>query len=101
MADNAKAIKDVVGALINKLAQKDVSDKTDILARWPKIVGKRAALHSRPVSLRRAQLTVAVDSSGWLYELSSEKRNIMKKLGGASIGAPIKNIRFRIGVIKQ
>ena len=99
MADNAQAIKDVVSILIGKLGEQDGCDKTQLVSRWPKIVGIQAAKHSHPVSLRKAQLTVVVDSSGWLYELSSSKRDIVKKLGALCAGAHIKDVRFRIGTI--
>jgi len=67
---------------------------------WSRAAGKRGARHTRPVSFKRSVLTVNVDGSSWLYELTTKKREILKKFGPGIAGKAIKNIRFRIGEIK-
>jgi predicted nucleic acid-binding Zn ribbon protein len=49
--------------------------------------------HVKCVALHSGVLTVNVDSSAWLYQLSLKKEGLLKKSG-------LKNIRFRIGEIK-
>jgi len=42
--------------------------------------GERYCGHTQPVSLRRKELVVNVESSGWLYELTMHKQEISEKL---------------------
>jgi predicted nucleic acid-binding Zn ribbon protein len=67
---------------------------------WQDAVGKRAAAHTKPVSIRRSALRINVDDSGWLYELTIQRKEILKKLEGKLKGKKLKDIRFRIGEIK-
>ncbi len=74
----------------------------EIASVWARAAGRKAAKHTRPVSLRRSVLIVNVDGSGWLYELTTKKREIIKKLARRGIaGKKIKEIRLRIGEIER
>ena len=93
-----------LGGLLKK-ALKNLRAKSRLtqeeMARvWQDAVGKKAASHTRTVSIRRAGLSVNVDDSGWLYELTIQKKEILKKLEGKLAGKKLKDIRFRIGEIK-
>ncbi len=68
---------------------------------WRKAAGKRAASHTRTVSLRKARLVVNVDGSSWLYELTLKKRELLKKVEDKLKGKNIKEIRFRVGDVKK
>ena len=99
--DDPRPLQDVLKGLIRGLRAKEGFTKEEIQRKWKLAVGKRAALHTRPVSLRRAVLSVNVDRSSWLYELTVKKREILKKLEGRFKKKKIKDIRFRIGEIKE
>ncbi len=72
-------IKDVVGAVMGKVAPDRL--KKDILkAVWKRAVGDEADRHCRPVAIRKKVLVVAVDSSVWIYHLSLQKHEILKKI---------------------
>ena len=90
-------LKDVIKDLKDK---KDLITEEEVRGVWGKAVGKKAAKHTKPISLRKATLNVMVDGSSWLYELTMEKKVILKKLEGKLRGKKIKEIRFRIGAIK-
>jgi len=72
----------------------------EIVKAWTRAAGRRGARHTRPVSFRKSVLIINVDGSGWLYELTTKKRQILKKLGPGLAGKKVKGIRFRIGEIK-
>ena len=64
--------------------------------RWRKLVGAKAARHSRPTSLRRGELLVAVDSSAWLWNLSLQRQELLEGLRAAWGPETVKAIRLRI-----
>jgi predicted nucleic acid-binding Zn ribbon protein len=91
-----KVLKDV----IKDLSGKERFGEEEIAGAWEAAVGAAAAKHSRPVSFKKATVTVNVDRSGWLYELTVQKKEILKKLEERLGAKKIKDIRLRIGEIK-
>ena len=89
-------LKNVVSGLGKKRLTQD-----QIRRAWKDALGKRAASHTLPVALKKGSLVVNVDSSAWLYELTLERRVILKKLDSGIKGNKIKGIRFRIGEVKK
>lgn len=71
----------------------------DARAAWAKAAGRKAARHSSPASFRRSRLVVNVDCSSWLYELTLQKREIIKKLDGKFGSKKVKEIQFRVGEV--
>ena len=47
---------------------------------WGKLVGKRLAAHTKPVSLRRGTLIVHVDRPGDSYVLSYQRAHLLEQL---------------------
>lgn len=89
-------LKDIVGAL----GSKGIFTQEDMAAAWESAVGKKAAKHSKVRSLQGSRLIVSVDGSGWLYELTVQKKDILKKLSSEIKGRKLKDITFRIGDLK-
>ena len=54
---------------------------------WNDIVGESIARHSQAVRFRDGQLTVEVESSAWVQELSYLKADIQRRLNDALIGS--------------
>ncbi|MFA6141993.1 MAG: DUF721 domain-containing protein [Candidatus Omnitrophota bacterium] len=96
----AATIEEIVKNVIKKMSGGSRPGKEEIEKMWGEAAGEAATKHSRPVSLKRSVLVVNVDGSSWLYELTTKKRDIIKKLGLGSPGRSIKDIRFRIGEVK-
>lgn len=96
----AQAIEEIVKNVIKKMSGAGRFGKEEIEKMWEGAAGEAAAKHSRPVSLKRAVLIVNVDGSSWLYELTTKKRDIIKRLVQEAAGRSIKDIRLRIGEIK-
>lgn len=94
------AIEDLLKKTLKDLRSKKKLTQEEVAAMWEEAVGRAASRHTRPVSFRGARLAVNVDDSGWLYELTIKKKEILAKLGGKFQPKKLKDIRFRIGEVK-
>lgn len=88
-------IKDVIKTLDNRTH----GTREEILNAWQRTSGKAILAHTRPVAIRRKVLTIEVDSSTWIYELSLKKKKILEAMKKAIGNDKIEDIRFRIGEI--
>ena len=95
------AIEDLLKGAIKSLRLQNKLTQEEVAGIWQEAVGSRAASHTRPVGIKKTSLTVNVDDSGWLYELTIKKKEILEKLEGKFKGKDLKNIRFRIGEINE
>lgn len=68
-----------------------------LATRWAELLGSGIAGHSRPDSIRGGVLTVVVDSSTWMNQLSLLSPDIIKKLNDGLAGEPVTELRFRTG----
>ncbi len=72
-----------------------------ISKRWEEIVGEKVALHTKPDTISYRILTVYVDSSVWMQQLTFLKDNIVKKINEVTGRQIIKDIKFRIGDVAK
>ena len=100
-AQAIQAIEEIVKGVIKDLSGKGRLSEEEISGAWRAAAGVRGAKHTRPVSIKRAVLTVNVDSSGWLYELTVKKRELLGRLEGKIRGKQLRGLRFRIGEIEK
>ena len=99
MEDNTSPLKGILKKVVDNLAaQKGVTEE-EIKSIWCEAAGEAAAKHSQPVSLKGAIITVNVDGSSWLYQLTTKKKEIARRLKEHLGDKKIKDIRFRIGDI--
>ena len=87
--------------VIKRLSGAERFGEEEMASAWEYAAGSGAAKHSRPVSFKKATVIINVDSSGWLYELTIQKKKILERLGEKLKGKKIKEIRFRIGEIRE
>jgi predicted nucleic acid-binding Zn ribbon protein len=92
-------IKNIVVKVIKKIERQEPGKKEKILKAWGSVVGEKVVLHSRPIGIKKGLLTIEVDSSTWLYELSLKKKSILKDIKKILQEYKIENIRFRMGDI--
>ena len=90
-------LEGVLKNLISSLGGKGKFTEEDLAAAWEEVVGGKAASHSRPRSLKGDRLVINVDDSSWLYELTIQKKDILKKLSEKLKSKRLKDITFRIG----
>ena len=92
-------IGEVLKAVFRHLEDENDISREFIESRWKELVGEGAFQHSKPMTLRKKVLTVSIDSSGWLQELSMQKRKLLKGLQRTLGKDRISEIHFKIGEI--
>lgn len=94
-------LEGLVRQALARLTKDETLTEEGMRKAWEAAAGAGAAVHSTPVSLRKARLIVNVDGSSWLYELTMRKPEIMRNIGGKIGTRPVKSLQFRIGEIGQ
>ena len=97
MVKDVSRVADVLKDLFGKLEKNKGFFKEEIEATWEKVAGQKAFKHSRPVSLRKKILSIYVDSSVWMEELTLKKRFLLKGLRKELGREKIEEIRFKVG----
>jgi predicted nucleic acid-binding Zn ribbon protein len=64
-----------------------------LLGCWAEIVGVAIAAHTRPLSIQRDILYVAVSSAAWAQNLTFERQRLLVKINTV-LPAPLLDIRF-------
>ncbi len=85
-------IKETLRSVLKGLKDQDGSatEEERSFRAFRKVLTKQERSHIKCISVRNGILTVNVDSSAWLYQLASKKKELAAKAG-------IPNINFRIG----
>jgi predicted nucleic acid-binding Zn ribbon protein len=68
--------------------------KIEVLDQWDKICPPVIAKHARPVGFKDKKLSLAVNSSAWLNELTFFKEDLITALNRKAGKEVIKEIRF-------
>ena len=91
-----RQIHEILSPLVGKLtvARRPSAEEADQV--WRKLVGRKAASHSRPRALRGGELMVAVDSSVWLWHLSLQRQRLLEGLRAAWGQEAVSTIRLRM-----
>ncbi|MFH1201478.1 MAG: DciA family protein [Candidatus Omnitrophota bacterium] len=90
-------LKVTLDKVMRQLAKKTQS-KNRPAYYWEKAVDKKTLKHTKVAGLKDKNLIINVDNASWLYELSTQKNQITKKLLDLS-GRSINNVKFRLGEI--
>ena len=93
-------LEDVLKNIISGISSKGGLTQEDVASAWESAVGQAAAKHSKTRALKSSRLIVNIDGSSWLYELTVNKKEILKKINEVLKGNKIKEITFRIGDTK-
>jgi len=92
-------LKDVIKTVISGL-EKRQEEELDIAKAWRKAAGERAAAHTKIVLFKGKKLVVNVSDSSWLYKLTLEKKEIIKKFNESGKNhKKAEDLQFRIGEI--
>ena len=70
---------------------------------WPVVAGPRIAGRTRAIAFRDGALTVEVEGSAWMHELSYLKRQLIEAINREIGAARVRDIRFdvpRKGVLR-
>ena len=92
-------IGDIVKTVFARIESEKTFTREDIETQWKTLAGNAAAKHTRPAALRKGILTVFVDSSAWIQQMTLQKRKLLKQLKRSFGKDKILGIHFRIGEI--
>ncbi|MDI6759126.1 MAG: DciA family protein [Candidatus Omnitrophota bacterium] len=92
-------IKGVIQSVINNLTIKKAGGtEVNPWALLEKALTKKDLRHIKFNYFKKGILSVSVDSSSWLYDLSLRKENLLQEINKES--SLVKDIRFHIGTVK-
>lgn len=88
-------VKHVIEKVLKKLNPKN---KERLKKLWETAAGPELSRHTRLASLRKGRLTVEVENSSWLYEMTvRHKPRLLKELQSDLGEKKLKELRFRLG----
>ena len=94
-------VGEVLERVFNKLSIDKKLKELKALKLWEEVTGEKISRHSFPLFVRKGNLFVRVDSSGWLTQLTYLKPEIISRLNERLREGSIKNIYFRLGEVKK
>ena len=89
-------IREVISELTRGLGE-DVLKRGRVASFWQKVIGKKKGLHAKVSTFENGVLTIVIDSSSSLYELSLEKEAILQKLQKEFGSREVNEIRLQMG----
>jgi len=96
-----EAVGTVLSRLLESRGMGGSAHMARLAAGWEDAVGKGVASHARPDMLKGGTLTVIVDNSSWMNQLSLLRTTIIEQINTA-IGKPlVDDLRFRLGEVKK
>ena len=95
----AERIGAVIPAVIRQLEHQRRALRT-VQEEWGRLVGKRLAAHTRPVSLRHGRLVVHVERPGDGFALSYARVELVERLRASTQGK-VEEMVIRPGEIKN
>lgn len=72
-----------------------------VIGMWDRCVGAGIARHARPATIRAGKLTVIVDSSAWMQQLSLLRPQIIGKLNSALGEEAVAGIALKLGEVER
>jgi len=99
---SVKKLSDVLASYLAKSGLARELGTFNLQATWEQAVGAEIAEHTRATSLKAGLLRVQVDSTPWLHELNTfRKEQLLGTIGNQLAGRAVRDIEFRIGDIKK
>lgn len=71
---------DILASLMQSTKLGENLEQAKVWERWPDVVGKAMALHSRPVWIRDQVLRIEADSAVSMHQLSYRQWDIVKRV---------------------
>ena len=90
-------VGDIIASLLTDGTLPYRPDDVEIWRVWKEVVGSTYAENSQPSKIRKKQLTVTVDHSIWLQELTFYKETILEKINRKLGRNAVDSINIRVG----
>ena len=75
-----RRIGELLDGVTRKLGAPPAEALRAVFNQWPEIAGTVAAAHSRPLSVTRGVLVVAVDEPGWATSLRAVSSQLLRRV---------------------
>ena len=89
-----------IGEVISEVTRsfgEEASKRGKVASFWQKAIGKKKGLHAKISTFENGVLTIAIDNSSSLYELSLEKETLLQKLQEEFGSREVNDIRLQMG----
>jgi len=96
-----KPLASILPGLMRDLGLEERATGWRAVSEWPAVAGERVARHSRATGFRDGVLTVEVEGSAWMHELSFLSRELVRRVNdhlGAEVVREVKFTRARGGI---
>ena len=91
-------VGEIIAPLLEKF-RKRAFEQEEIVSLWERTIGAKRGAHTKVSALEGGILTVQVDNSSFLYELSLKREEIVKKIKKHLRKGDLKEIRFQLGKV--
>jgi predicted nucleic acid-binding Zn ribbon protein len=95
-----EAIARILPGLMKQLGLEERAAGWRAVSEWPALVGEGIAKHAHASAFHDGVLTVEVEGSAWMHELSLMKRELVRRANqhlGATIVREVRLVRVRGG----
>ncbi len=93
-----KSLEKLIDKELSALGVQERMVEDQLVEAWAEAVGPTNAMHSRPVSLNRGELIVAVTQPALKFDLERfHKGEILKRMQARFGATTIRRLRFRVG----
>ncbi|MBF0252873.1 MAG: DUF721 domain-containing protein [Candidatus Omnitrophica bacterium] len=93
-------IDSIVGDILREIENRKIKRANAVGEAWRKAVNEKICEHAQPVSMKKGVMMIITENSNWLYEITMQKREIIKKFNETYTGRQkLKEIRVRVGEI--
>lgn len=94
-------VSEVLERVFSRRGIRKKMKEMNTLKLWREVVGKKVDKHTYPFSVRKGNLFVRVDNSGWLTQLTYLKEKIILEFNKKQGKKVIKEIYFRLGEVRK
>ncbi len=103
MARNTRPaeLSDVIAKVLKERGLGAQNTLSKLMSVWGRAVGEKVASHAAPTMLKGGLLTVTVDGSAWMNQLSMLSQTIIEQVNAALGGEEVSELKFRLGKIEK
>src|SRR5512135_3326167 len=103
MARNTRPaeLSDVIAKVLKERGLGAQNTLAKLIPLWGAAVGEKVASHAAPTMLKGGLLTITVDGSAWMNQLSMLSQTIIAEVNTALGGEEVSELKFRLGKIEK
>ncbi len=95
--NNLQDLKSLLQSIVSGMEGAPLKEQIRIRDMWEAIVGPHIAKKASPEGIRNGILSVSVESSVWMQELTFMKQQILERINKVCESSKVQDIRFKLG----